>query len=158
MHKYMFDTNMFDKALYSGKANIIGKRNDIQICISATQAEEIANIPDSSVYDPNSKEKRIRLIITMLQLNVRLVLNAAVVEYGRLGTCVLGNEEIDNVLNRIYSKMPKSRSISDCIIAEASIREGCTLVTEDKDLLKAMAAFEYPAINWNDFEKKVGIV
>lgn len=155
MTKYMLDTNAIDKALESGKARAIGNCANIQIFITAKQAEEICRIPDTKIDGTDGIESRVRLMITLLQLRVQMLPTAAVLGHARFGTCILGNPEMDSTLNDINDHMkPKSKgkdNIADSMIAETAIREGCTLVTEDVDLYNTMKELNYSVMNWNEF-------
>lgn len=159
MIKYMLDTNAIDKAMASGKANTIGKRNDVQICITAEQAEEICRIPDKKIDGTDGVERRVRLLITLFQLRALMLPTAAVVGHARLGTCILGDSQMDSTLNAINDHMPpKSKghdNIVDSMIAEAAIREGCILVTEDAGLYNAMKSLNKHVLKWDEFMVQV---
>jgi predicted nucleic acid-binding protein len=141
MKKIMFDSNVFDKL-----SRIIGKIKDsaekqYEYYITVTQVEELCKIPDSKM------EKRIHNMIMLADLRPKLVpISAFVLGKARLGYARLGSgQAYYKILNDKHS------NINDAIIADTSVFEGCTLITEDKDLFTRMTNHGYDVMYLDEF-------
>mgnify|MGYP000925810503 CR=1 FL=1 len=146
MKKIMFDSNVFDKL-----PNIINKIKDssekqYEYYITTIQVEELCEIPDSK------KNIRVNNILMLADLRAKLVPISVFILNGRarLGYARLGNGEIyKKILNENKS------NIDDAIIADTCVFEGCTLVTEDKDLYSRMSRNGFEVIYFTDFMNSI---
>ena len=84
-----------------------------------------------------------------------MVPTTAIVGYSRVGTCALADKErsitVSDVNHHIHVKQNGKDNITDSMIAETALREGCILVTEDKDLYSAMKTLKRDVLNWDEF-------
>lgn len=137
----MFDSNIFDRL-----PEIIPKiknsaEKQYEYYITTVQIEELCKIPDDKM------ETRIRNIITLTELRAKLVpTSISVLGKARLGYARLGYGEVYNkILNG------HKNNIEDAIIADTAVYEGCTLVTEDKDLYNRMQKNGYEVMYFSEF-------
>jgi rRNA-processing protein FCF1 len=142
MEKIMFDSNVFDKL-----PQIISKikesaENQYEYYITTIQVEELCEIPDEK------KEKRVTNILMLADLRAKLVPISVFVLNGRarIGYARLGNGEV-------YHKILKENKSNsdDAIIADTAVFEGCTLITEDKELYSRMKRNSYSVMYLSDF-------
>lgn len=141
LKKIMFDSNIFDRL-----PKIIDKIKDsaekqYEYYITTIQVEELCKIPDEKM------ETRVRNIIMLADLRPKLVPTSLfVLGRARLGYAKLGYGEVYNkILNNNKS------NIEDAIIADTAVSEGCTLVTEDKDLYDRMLKNGYNVMYFSQF-------
>ena len=145
--KYMFDSNIFDKLLETDEGGFIAEQN-IEILITSVQLEELANTPDKKI------EKRRNFIIKLCSLRPRLVPNSALAGKCRAGLAVADTGiQYKAIKNDIDSKEKKGKNnTNDALIADAALREGCILVTDDAACREAMNKNGGTAITWKDFK------
>lgn len=134
MQKFMFDTNAFSNLMSvktDWKSFFSKHKNDFEFLITSIQVEELASIKDEQ------REKRIRHLLCLCELNAKLVPNIAVLGHMRLGYSVLASE------NSIYQQLLNENKSNACdaLIGDAAYREGCTLVTSDKRFIKKIGQF-----------------
>lgn len=124
--KIMLDTNIFDKIpdfIDEMKDSI---RKGYEYYITVVQVEELSKIPESK------EGKRFKSEEILSDLKVE-VLPSSSIFHGESG----------RVLN--------SNSIDDSIIAATSVYEGCTLVTEDKELYRYMKEDNLEVMYFDEF-------
>lgn len=122
--KIMLDTNIFDKIpdfIDEMKDSI---RKGYEYYITVVQVEELSKIPESK------EGKRFKSEEILSDLKVE-VLPSSSIFHGESG----------RVLN----------SIDDSIIAATSVYEGCTLVTEDKELYRYMKEDNLEVMYFDEF-------
>lgn len=122
--KIMLDTNIFDKIpdfIDEMKDSI---REGYEYYITVVQVEELSKIPESK----EGKRFKSEEILSRLKVEV-------------LPSSSIFHGESDRALN----------SIDDSIIAATSVYEGCTLVTEDKELYEYMKEDNLKVMYFDEF-------
>jgi len=141
----MFDSNVFDKL-----PEIINKlkktsEQQYEYYITTIQVEELCEIPDEKI------ETRKTNILMLADLRAKLVpISVFVLGKARLGYARLGAGEVyKKVLNE------NSSNTNDAIIADTAVCEGCTLITEDKDLYERMRKNGYAVMYLYEFLRTI---
>lgn len=127
MKKIMLDSNIFDELCID--FNLIMKNKEkYKFYITYTQIDEINNMPKSK------SEKKNKILENIERLEVEKVKASVTI----LGKCRLGQTKIGR--GKVYSKIVKDNgsNSNDSIIADTSVSEGCTLITNDKKLYNRM--------------------
>jgi len=142
LKKIMFDSNVFDKLPeFIGRVqNSAGSQYEYYI--TSIQVEELCEIPD------DKQDIRKTNILMLVELRAKLVPISVFILNGRarLGYARLGNGEVyRKILN------DKKTNIDDAVIADTAVYEGCTLVTQDKDLYKKMKNNNYDVMYLEEF-------
>ncbi|MDU0328952.1 type II toxin-antitoxin system VapC family toxin [Paenibacillus barengoltzii] len=142
MKKIMFDSNVFDKLpeFIDRVKNSAGSQYEYYI--TSIQVEELCEIPD------DKQNIRKTNILMLVELRAKLVPISVFILNGRtrLGYARLGNGEVyRKILN------DKKTNIDDAVIADTAVYEGCTLVTQDKDLYKKMKNNNYDVMYLEEF-------
>jgi predicted nucleic acid-binding protein len=138
----MFDSNVFDKLpeFIDRVKNSAGSQYEYYI--TSIQVEELCEIPD------DKQNIRKTNILMLVELRAKLVPISVFILNGRtrLGYARLGNGEVyRKILN------DKKTNIDDAVIADTAVYEGCTLVTQDKDLYKKMKNNNYDVMYLEEF-------
>ena len=138
--KIMFDSNVFDKLPFF-ISKIKESNSDFSYYITSIQVEELCEIPDSK------KEIRKTNILMLADLRAKLIpTTITVLGISRFGYTCLGEGKVYNlILNKNHS------NVKDAIIADTSVGEDCTLVTEDTDFYNKMKSNGYKVLKFNDF-------
>jgi len=142
LKKIMFDSNVFDQL-----PSIIDKikyssESQYEYYITTIQVEELCEIPDEKI------EKRKTNILMLADLRAKLVPISLMILNGRarIGYARLGTGEVYNsILNE------KRSNIDDAVIADTAVFEGCTLITEDKNLYNRMHRTNYDVMFLDEF-------
>jgi len=142
LKKIMFDSNVFDKLpeFIDRVKNSAGSQYEYYI--TSIQVEELCEIPD------DKQNIRKTNILMLVELRAKLVPISVFILNGRtrLGYARLGNWEVyRKILN------DKKTNIDDAVIADTAVYEGCTLVTQDKDLYKKMKNNNYDVMYLEEF-------
>lgn len=142
--KIMFDTNVFDK-LQTIIEKLEKTTDNYEYYITTIQIDEIASIPDTKI------ETRKMNILLLARLRAIIVpLSFCVLGKARLGYAKMGNGLIyHNMLNE------NKNNLGDALIADTSVSEECTLITEDIKLYKKMKLNNYDAMTLNDFLNEI---
>lgn len=127
-NKIMFDSNVFDDILNgkikADKLEEYKHRNNAEFYITHVQLDEI--------NECNDKEKRAKLFLFMGKIRPIIIPTSSFVwKKSRLGEARLGDGIVFNELKKGNIKHTK-----DALIGETAIKEGITLVTNDKTLQK----------------------
>lgn len=143
MARFMLDSNILDKLLTSGS---IPKGDYF---IPTTVVEELASIPDCK------QEKRKIIFLKLCELQATLVPVIMVINYSRVGYCVLANENECQYYDEICKEMKigdSSKShVKDAMIAVAAMQNDCVLVTEDILLRDTVKKLDHCAWSWDEF-------
>ena len=136
--KIMFDSNIFDK-LPTFIDQIKSSTTIYEYYITTIQVEELCDIPDI--------EKRKTNILMLADLRAKLIPNSVcVLGHSRLGYSRLGEGDVYNlIINENKS------NIKDAIIADTAVKEGCTLITEDKRFYNKMKSNGFAVLKFDDF-------
>ncbi|MGE5579250.1 MAG: PIN domain-containing protein [Bacillota bacterium] len=142
MKRIMFDSNVFDQlpAIIETIKPAIGQM--YELCVTTVQVEELCETPDPK------KEKRAVNMLMLADLRPRLVpLSVCVLgSRARLGYARFGDGEVyEQILNASRS------NTDDALIADTAVTEGCTLVTEDRDLYSRMQKNGYAVMSLSEF-------
>lgn len=143
MKKFMFDSNIFNKIADNMTFDIDminhSQNYGYEYYITSIQVEELCAI--------RSKEKRIILMLSLVEIRAKLIpIKTYVHGFSRLGLAKLGDGYYFNLL------LNESKSNSkDALIAESAIIKNCTLVTEDKWLIKKMISLGKEIITYDEF-------
>jgi len=140
MKKIMFDTNVFDKLPEMIETLQRGK-DHYKYYVTSVQIEEICNIPDLN------KERRIVNMLMLSEIRAELVpVSVLIFGYSRFGFASFGE-------GKVYEEIlsPNHSNIRDAMIVDTAVHEGCTLITEDKDLYKKMTRNGYNAMLLSEF-------
>lgn len=138
--KVMFDSNAFDKLLKVKSIDCF-RSGKIHLFITNIQIKELASIPDTE------KNKRIDLFMTVCTLCPTIV--ATTFSYSNLTYSHLryGAGEIESIIRKESGNNEK-----DALIADAAVREGCILVTNDKEIIRKMCKIGKDVMSFEDFE------
>lgn len=141
-NKILFDNNAIDTIL--DNFNLFKKLSKFySYFASPTILEELATIPD------DKKEKRIKNIISMFQLNFKLINDSVfIIGHSRLNCACLGNGYI---YNKILNK--SKNNIKDAIIADTATINKCILYTNDLRLYNKMKKLNLNVINLEELKK-----
>ena len=140
MKNIMFDSNIFNK-LPSFIKKIKESKKEYSYYISTIQIQELAKIKD------NKEEQRISNIIMLADLRAHLVpTSVSVLGEARLGYTRLGD---GSVYHKILND--SKNNISDAIIADTAVKEGCILITEDIKFQKKMKRHQYDVMSFDEF-------
>lgn len=141
MKKIMFDTNIFDK-LGTFIGDIKNTTNNFEYYVTTIQIEESCEIPDSKI------ETRKINILRLAELRAKMVPISVFVLNGRsrLGYARLG----EGVVYKSILKENGSNA-DDAIIADTAVFEGCTLITDDKELYTKMKSQQYDVMSLSEF-------
>ena len=142
--KIMFDSNAIDR-LSTINLGDLGNIENYEFYVPVTLLEELASMPDEK------KELRILNLITYAVLRPIMVISSvSIFDHSRFDLCRFGEGEV-------YSKIlnGSGSNINDAIIADTSVTEGCTLVTNDVRLFKKMRSNDYSAMLFDDFIKEI---
>lgn len=131
MKKIMFDSNAYDELL---KKNIDWNKfkeksaGRYEYYITTIQEDELGKIGVSK------HEKKIEIDEIINQLKPNMTNALAVVDKARVGQCYLPSKvESDTYANMMVGNIKNS---NDANIGVSAQREGCTVVTKDRDFLK----------------------
>ena len=140
--RIMLDTNAFDKLLEAGgiDASNLGK---IQLFITSIQIKELASIQDKQI------NKRINMF--MMVCNLRPVIVPIAFSFSNLTFSHLKYSagEIEGDIRKENGSNEK-----DALIADAAVREGCILITNDNELRKKMLAINAQVMTYENFAFK----
>lgn len=142
MKRIMFDSNIFDRLPQIIEKIKNSAETQYEYYITTIQVEELCEIPD------HKKEIRVRNILSLAELRAKLVPISVFILNGRarLGYARLGSGQV------YYKILNNNKSnTDDAVIADTAVTEGCTLITEDKDLYSRMAKHGYNVMYLSDF-------
>ncbi|WP_339322140.1 hypothetical protein [Paenibacillus sp. FSL W8-0194] len=142
MKKIMFDSNVFDKLPEFIDKVKNSSRKQFEYYITSIQVEELCEIPDAK------QDIRKTNILMLVDLRATLVPISLFILNGRarFGYARLGEGEVyRKILN------DSKNNIDDAVIADTAVFEGCTLITQDKDLYKRMKNNSYDVMYLEDF-------
>lgn len=147
MKKIMFDSMIIDK-LPSYIEKLKKSVPEYQYYVTSIQVDEISQIPDTK------KNIRRQLMLMLVDLRAILVpLSIFLLGKAHLGYARLGNGKVfHEILNENRSNE------SDAAIADTAVTEGCTLVTEDRDLYQRMKKHNYDVMCWEDFLNEINLL
>lgn len=138
----MFDSNVFDRLPEIIHQIKKSTETQYEYYITTIQVEELCEIPDSK------KDIRARNILMLADLRAKLVPISLFILNGRarLGYARFG----DGI---VYNKILKNNNgnIDDAVIADTAVYEGCTLITEDKELHSRMTNNGYDVMYLTEF-------
>ncbi len=141
---FMFDTNVFDKIL-GGQIPISEIQRSIDLgykyFITHIQTDELSNIPD------NKKEKRAKLILFLSIVAPSLIpTESFVLGYTRSG---FGKKGTAGYYEKLLND--KKTNVKDAIIAETAIKNGFTIITEDKHFIKKIKSLGGLVVDSKEF-------
>ena len=139
IYKIMFDTNAYDKARKNISLIRRGKKQ-CEYYITEIQIKEVASIPD------NKKEERKSDLLSIVELRPRIVPIPFSFDYISFAHFSF------NVCPDYWHILKKSKANrNDALIAATAIYEGCTLVTDDKELIKKMVRLGKDVVTFDEF-------
>ena len=142
----MFDTNAYDKAC-ENIALIKRSKRKCEFYITGIQIKEVASIPDSK------KEKRESLLLSIVDLRPRIVPTPFTFDY------ISFSHFSFNSCPEYYRILKESKvNRNDALIAATAIYEDCTLVTDDKELIKKMNQMRKDVVTFGEFMQRFVIV
>lgn len=142
--KIMFDSNAFSELLKSHIQDDLffdKCKENIEFYITDVQKRELSAIPD--------EYKRNLHLECLNKMNAKLVGTVAILGFGRLGECVLG-EGGGDAFDNILIKTTQSNE-NDAMIAAVAEREGCTIITDDTKFINKLAKEKIPTMTFKDF-------
>lgn len=153
MPSYMFDTNIFNRIL-DGVVEITKFYEKAHFYATHVQLDELKATSNA--------HRRQELISVFEEVagNNKVPTESFVLGVSRLDEAKLGDEE-----NDLYSKIKaeidkrnknKSNNIQDALIAETTIKNKITLITEDTDLLAVTKSFRGKCASINEMLAELG--
>lgn len=137
--KIILDSNIFDD-LVAGQLELDFVENlNAEIFITHIQVDELNNCPDH--------EKRAKLFLHLTEVRPqKLATESFVVGTSRLGSAKLGDGEILEKLRNGNLK-----KTNDALIGETAIKNGLTLITNDKELKRNVNKLGGKALTIKEF-------
>lgn len=148
--KYIFDTNIFDDIVNEKlKISDIAKYKNfkkVKIYVTHIQIDEINKCSDV--------DKRARLNIFMVKIRPILIpTSSCAFDISRFDESKFGDGIIFNKIKRGNIK-----NVEDALIGETAIKEGITLVTNDKRLMNIVMELGGNAISLNEFIERLSVI
>ena len=140
--RIMLDTNAFDKLIEVGGIDV-SYSEKIQFFITNIQIKELASIPDEKI------DKRINVF--MMVCNLRPTIIPIAFSFSNLTFSHLkysGGEIVSDI------RKENGSNEKDALIADAAVKEGCILITNDSELSKKMLKINKQAMTYENFALK----
>jgi predicted nucleic acid-binding protein len=151
MHKYMFDTNIFND-LCDGRADLIPFIGKAKFLATHIQLDEIKKTSD---------EKRQASLYRLFEeiTSNSLVTESFIHGISRLDNAKLGGEDnlCEPIRLRLDELKKRSSNIQDALIAETAIKNGLTFVTHDSILFRVTTEFGGACANIHQVIKDLAI-
>ncbi|MDE7305609.1 MAG: type II toxin-antitoxin system VapC family toxin [Alistipes sp.] len=146
MIKVIFDSNVFDD-IVAGKIDMdILTRNGVEVYITHLQVDEINECPDA--------EKRARLFNSMTELRPYKVPT----ESFCVGISRIGSAKINDGSGLIQKlEAGNSNNAHDALIGETAIKNGLTLITNDKKFKNRVAELGGMALTTEELLTRMNI-
>ena len=156
MQKYVFDTNAYNRLL-DDDLNLIGTEHEIIIYGSHIQLRELKATKEC---------KRREALLSVFHATTDTCLKTESMVFPiEFGSTKFGDETYNNIRNELDTESNKlerrrrkgklKNNPNDAQIGETAIKNGCTLVTDDPELLMVVSNRSSKALTYDEFKEQL---
>ena len=142
--KFMFDTVAFNRVV---EYDVFDSLYNKKLLIYATHAQR------DEINNTKNLDKRLQLLRVFHEISENVPTESAVWDWSRWNEAKWTSDDLyENFKAELDRRKKKCNNVYDALIADTSIKNGFTLVTDDKNLYKVTREFGGNCVSFVDFE------